>query len=444
MGRPEAGTSPLGRILRGFSWSLAGVAVSQGSALLAALLVARILGREEFGQFAAVQSSLVAVFNTGNLGLGITATRYAATWRGRQPDRLGRVLGLCSLASLASGLISVGLLWACAGWTARAVFGSAELAWAFRLAAPYALFMTMNSYQIGTLLGLEAFPRLWGQQAVQGALGLAGGAGLAAWLGLEGAALSLSLAAAGTWLYTSRALRRECRNERIRIQYRGCWQERSVLGRFLIPATVSAGLGNAGIWGGSALVARGPGGFGELALFSAANTLRNLVLLGPGLVNRAAGPVLTSMAATADGSYRRTLWRNVAANSLGALACAGLLAAAGPVALGLFGREYGGGGKLLAVLALAAAVEVYASSAYQALFSQGRFGRQVLTVAVWTACLLGLAAVWTPGWGAAGLAWAYLAAWTVSAGLYTGFAWSLTAAPEAAGSNPCRIPVSAS
>src|SRR5579871_1188153 len=47
-----------GRFARGSFWSLMGAAIAQSSNLAASVIVARLLGREDFGKFGMIQSTI--------------------------------------------------------------------------------------------------------------------------------------------------------------------------------------------------------------------------------------------------------------------------------------------------------------------------------------------------------------------------------------------------
>src|SRR5579872_1595503 len=69
------------RLLHGISWTLLGGVVAQGTVLLNSVILARVLGRQLYGQFAMIQSTTVALTCLAGMGLGITATKYVSGYR---------------------------------------------------------------------------------------------------------------------------------------------------------------------------------------------------------------------------------------------------------------------------------------------------------------------------------------------------------------------------
>src|ERR1035441_7680402 len=76
-----------GRFARGAVWSLIGAALAQGANLAASVITARLLGRVQFGMYGMVQSTVGMLGVFAGLGLGLTATKYVAEFRSRDPER---------------------------------------------------------------------------------------------------------------------------------------------------------------------------------------------------------------------------------------------------------------------------------------------------------------------------------------------------------------------
>jgi len=99
------GKSLRSRLARGVTWSTAGSVVSQGSSLVTAIVVARLIGMEAFGRFVLVQSTALMLQGVGGLGLGLATTRLVARLRSQDTQRTGRVIGFSLLFTLVSGSV---------------------------------------------------------------------------------------------------------------------------------------------------------------------------------------------------------------------------------------------------------------------------------------------------------------------------------------------------
>jgi len=390
---------------------------------LGSIIAARLLGKELFGVLAVVQSTALASANMASLGLGVLATRYVSAYRTTDPARAGRILAFCSLTSTFAGLpfaFAPFLLPGLLPQLALAAPGTAKLLW---LATIYVYFTTLNGFQLGALVGLEAFRKLAVINLRQAVISLVLTLLLTFALGVQGAVMSLAASAVVLWLAQHIALRQECRQQGIRIDYRRAFVERGILAGFVLPCTLSSVLANGAIWAGNLLVAHGPVGLKEMGIFQAAYAFRSLVLFVPGQVTRVASPMLANLwGAKEMAMYGRLFWSNLKISTLAAAATACGLLVAGPYVMRFFGREFSGGGLILATLAAAAVVEVVASSFYQVLLSHNRMWLQAMTSAVWSVTLVSVVCIAHDRAGALSLSAGYLAAWASSLILYRAIA----------------------
>src|SRR5207245_251830 len=81
------------RLARNSLWALTGSAFSQGSSMLAALVLGRMLGLAGFGQLALIQTTVLLLGNLGEAGLTLTTTKLTGRWRTSDPARAGRLMG---------------------------------------------------------------------------------------------------------------------------------------------------------------------------------------------------------------------------------------------------------------------------------------------------------------------------------------------------------------
>ena len=60
--------------------------------LPAGVLLARLLGRHDYGELGMIYSSIELFGIFGGFGLGLTATKYIGEFKRRDPQRAGRIL----------------------------------------------------------------------------------------------------------------------------------------------------------------------------------------------------------------------------------------------------------------------------------------------------------------------------------------------------------------
>ncbi len=407
------------RLISGVCWTTLFAVFSQGSTFLATVAFARVLGQEPFGKLGMLQSlaSSLAVF--AGLGLGLTATKSISELRGRDSQQAGRMLGSCLLVTTCTGLAySLGLL-VLAPWVAADLLGSADLELRVRIIAIAVFFLTMNGYQVGALLGLEAFSCLAWLNCVLGVVTVLLSLVLPRLAGLTGAVGAVVLTAVVSWVLHQGALRRACRREGISVRFDNLGRVLPALRTFTLPAALSGLMGGLAILGANAILVRQENGFVEIAAFTAATTLRTMVMFVPAIVSRVSAPVLCSLRARNDLSgYRRTLRVCLLFNSL-VTGIAGMLCYWGaPHLFGMFGRDFVGSPSLLLLLLLGALAETLAVAWYQTVLAHGKIWTHFAVTLPWSALLLGMTWWGAARYGALALAAAYLVGWSSAAVLY--------------------------
>ena len=411
------------RLVRGVGWNAAGCIVGQSASFAGSVVAARCLGKEVFGQFALVQTTVVAFSTLAGLGLSTTAMKFVSGYRTRNPQKTGIILGLSSLVALVAAALFSSALALCAPWLVVGSASTPALTAAMRLSALYMFFIAVNAYQMGALSGLEAFRGIARINVAYGLATLGLTWAFSRWFGLRGATLAQGLSAALLWLLYHYTLKAECRRRNITVTYRGVWSERSALYRFSIPTTTACMISSLAVWWSNAALARSSG-YAALAVFSAANNMRLMVLFMPLIIGRVTTPLLNNMLAAGDlWGYRKTFCGSVALNGSTAILAATVLALAGRYVLHLFGKEFAGSSALILLLLGAAVLEVIASSLFQAVFAGSSLWRQVVINGVWTVVLIATLQLTVSRYGVSALAFSYLVAWSSSVILYGAEAW---------------------
>lgn len=419
------------RLAGGVAWTVFGSVISQASVYACAVIAARLLGKATFGQLAIIQSTVVMFANVATLGLGITATKYVSELQTADPKRAGRILGLCAVVTVVTGVLLSAAVFVLAPWLARDTLHAPYLSDELRLSAVFVLFFGMNAYQLGALVGLEAFQKMAWVSLLQSLTAVVLTVGLILMMGLAGAALALSASAFLSWVYYQVLLNRECRKRGLTLTCAGAWSERQVLYGFALPATLSGMASGAANWGGSAVLVR-QAGFAELALFSAANNFRTIVTYLPRLVTRVASPILCNLRSEDDaGTYRRALWTNMGICTALAVVAAAVIGALCPILLGLFGSGFADGTSVARLLLAAGVIEVSCWGLFQVIFTHGRLWLEFANVGLRSALMLGIVFLLAGRHGAVGLSVACLASWAFAFPMYAVSARSLLRAGSA-------------
>lgn len=416
-GEKRAALLPAGsvraRLASGTFWALFGAVVSQALALLAAVIVARLLGRQGFGELGILISTVGTFGILAGLGLGTTATKYVAELRTSDPTRAGRIMGLSVWAAVVAGALASLALFLLAPALAEGVINAPHLVNELRLSAGVLFFSALNGAQLGVLSGFESFKALAYLNVMRGALQFLLTL-LGVWLfGLMGAVGALVAGNALACALYAVVVRREARRSAVKFAYRGTRSEWGILRTFALPAFMSTAMYTPVVWVGNAALANQPNGFAELGLFNAANQWRLAMMFLPTVLGQVAVPVLSNLHGEArGGSYRKVLLGNLLVTFVVSLVVALVLVLASPLIMSAYGRDFSQGTPVLVLMLLSTVLSSTAGVIGFGIMSQGRMWHGFWLNLLWAAAFLLFVYLFL-GSGAYGLALAYLLSYVV-------------------------------
>jgi O-antigen/teichoic acid export membrane protein len=408
------------RFVRGAAANFIAVAFNQGSTLVANILVARLLDKATYGEYAIVVNTLLTVGTMAQLSTGYTASKYLAEFRMADKARAGRILGACAKFSMISAAIGALAIVIFSKPIANDIFQAPHLALPLALGAGFLGASALNGYQSGALAGLEAFNRLALAGIVSGIgaiLLIAGGS----WLGgLNGALAGLTVAGVVRWFIHARLLHAELQRQQIIAIYCGSLTaERSVFLHFTLPAALAGYLTIPAIWLSNTILIRQPDGFNEMALFAASNAVRVVVLFAPLTANAVMVSIINNLFGEPSKSlFLSTYGFNLVITTGVTLGIAAMAALFAPYMLLAFGSEFATGLPITYLLLGAAVGEALSTALNHRIQARSQIWRMFFFVVLpremifMTSVLL-----LVPGFAGAGLGAAYFIAWTTCAGL---------------------------
>jgi O-antigen/teichoic acid export membrane protein len=403
------------RLARGAFWSAAGALVSRGLGLVASIFVARMLGKVGFGELGIIQST-VGLFGTfAGFGLGLTATKYVAELRLKDPVRAGRIIGLSSLVSWVSGGVMATVLFVVSPWLAMHTLAAPQLAGLLQISALLLLLSALNGAQTGALAGFEAFKRI---AHINLAVGIATFPLVVVgvwWRGVEGAVWGLVGSQAVNCLLNYRGLRAEASRAGVPLSYGTCHQERAVLWRFSLPALTSGALVGPVYWLCSAMLVNRPDGYAQMGLFNAANQWFGALLFLPHILGQAALPLLSERLGDNDVTRSaKVLSFYIKLNTAVVLPLVAVGCLVSPLIMASYGSGFREGWPVLVAVLVTAGFVAVQTPVGQIIAASGRMWLGSVMNLGWAVCFVAL--TWLLlSWGAVGLASARLAAYVVHA-----------------------------
>lgn len=421
--------SPLGyRLAKGVFWSLIGAVISRGLTLVASIIVARIIGKEGFGELGIIQNTVGMFGVFAGFGMGVTATKHIAEFRETAPQRAGHIIALSSLVSIAAGGAMAAALFIFSPWLAASTLAAPHLSWLLRISVLLLFLSAINGSQTGALAGFESFKAIARINILVGLLSfpvmvicvLAGHVAGAVW----GLTITMGLNCAFNH-FTLRALARE---KNIPLGSEGCFAEWPILWQFSFPAILGGAMVIPVNWACNAMLVNQPNGYAEMGMFNAANQWFNALLFLPAILGQALLPVLSERLSVNDTARSaRMMILSMKINGLAAGSLALALAGLSPFIMGLYGTDFRAAWPVLVVSLITAVLLSVQAPVGNMIIASGRMWLGFWTNLGWGIAFIGF----TYGllkWGGFGLSAARCLAYGVHA-IWTFFIASAVVRP---------------
>jgi O-antigen/teichoic acid export membrane protein len=403
------------RLARGAFWTSAGSVAARALNMPASIILARLMGPTQYGQLGIINSSIELFFVFASFGLGLTAIKYVAQFRVKDPARAGRILALSNLtAALTGGCFSL-VLFFLAPWMASTVLVAPQLAGLLRIGALMLFFAALNGAQGGALYGFEAFRISAQLQVLVGLLNtlfMIGGYYLGK---LEGILYGMLLARIIDWLLRHLALRREARRAGVPIVYGECIQELAVLWRFSVPAVMSGALVSPVHWLCSAMLVNQPKGYEEMGVYNAASQWYGALVFLPVVLGSSLLPLLSDRLGHGDAeASRKVLSFMLRLNSMIVVPCILGISILSPYIMRAYGHGFSHAWPTLIVVVITAGIYVVLAPVGDVIAASGRMWLGCAMNAGWG--LVFICGSWLfVGRGSFGLAFARLLAYAIHA-----------------------------
>lgn len=400
------------RLAVGAVWSVVATCFTRASALVVSIIVARALGKDHFGEFGVVQSTVGMFGLFAGAGMGMTATKHIAELRSSEPSRAGRIMGIALLVGGTMSALAAGVLTFVAPWLARVTLASTEVGPLLQLGCAFLIFGVMNGLLAGALYGFEGFRPVAIVDAIAGVAGCGMVSAGVLFMALPGAILGLTAAAAlqfgGYWFF----LRRELARSGIRVTCKGCLSELPTIYSFSLPALLASAMTAPLMWACSAVVVNQPDGYAQMGLFNAANQWRSAILLLPLTLSAPFLPVLASLFGADRRKYLKVVMLGIVVNCSLAFMVGTAVILLSRTILAAYGKDFVAGRPVLICLVASAVLAATVWSVGQAIASSGRMWWGFALNLVWGAVLLS-SLWWLRRRGAYGYAVANLIAYAV-------------------------------
>ncbi|WP_375604952.1 oligosaccharide flippase family protein [Flavobacterium davisii] len=325
-------------ITHGF-WIVSGNIVSKFFLLIATILMAKFLNKEEYGQFGIIKSTILMFALFAGMELGITATKYISQYKTLNPKKIEKIIGLSNFFALLISIIITLLVFLFAEEIAKQI-NAPHLSLEIKISSFVLFFSSLNGIQNGILAGVEKFRDLSVNTTVAGVL-----SSLAMVVASKYNNLNWVVIAFGSNFFILFILNFFSLKKyfypfyKVSVFDKSNFEEITILWKFSLPAILAGLMVGPVTWFCNYLLVNQVNGYQQMANFDIANQWRNTILFIPGALCQIALPLLSSTLDNKE-EYKSIYIKNIKINFYITLVLVIFLVAISPIIINMYGEKY--------------------------------------------------------------------------------------------------------
>ncbi|MDC8105111.1 oligosaccharide flippase family protein [Chryseobacterium sp. PTM-20240506] len=327
------------RIFNNSFWILIGNIVSKLSLLVSTIIMARIMNKEEYGQFGIIKSTILMFAMFAGLELGITATKYISQYKNLDKQKIERIVGLSNFFAISISLIIALLIYFNSTIIASQI-AAPQLTREIKMSSFILFFSSINGIQSGILNGLEKFRESAINTTVAGLLSSILLIISTFYFSLYEIIIAFGSNFVFLFILNYYSLKKLFyKDYKIRIFHKDNFKEIKIIWNFSLPAILAGIMVGPVIWICNNILVNQVNGFKEMAIFDIANQWRNTVLFIPVALSQIALPMLTS-SLDDKRNYKLIFKKNIKLNLYISLFIVIILVIISPVIVWFYGDKY--------------------------------------------------------------------------------------------------------
>ncbi|WP_139422903.1 oligosaccharide flippase family protein [Chryseobacterium mulctrae] len=395
-------------------WILLGNTISKFTLLVATILMARYLGKSEYGQFGIIKSTILMFAMFAGLELGITATKYISEYRLKDKIKVEKIVGLSNLFAILIS-ITISLLVYLFSKNIAVQINAPNLYKEIQISSFVLFFSSLNGIQNGILAGIEKFKQLSINNAIAGFLSSIFLVIAAKYFGLYVVVIAFGTNFLLLFILNFITLRKCFYSSfNIAIFNKDNFSELEVLWKFSLPAILAGLLVGPVTWYCNYLLVNQQGGYEQMANFDIANQWRNTILFIPSALSQIALPMLSS---NLDDKlkYSNIFYKSLKINIYLATILGLIFIIASPIILFAYGNKYEDALFPLIIMFVTTSLIAINNVIGQAIASQNKMWFGFKVNLLWALALVSLSYLFIVvfKYGAIGISMAYLISYII-------------------------------
>ena len=160
------------KLIRDSFWSLFGNVINKGFAIVAGIIIARVLGKDIFGEYSIIKSTLTSAALFSNFGLVYTSTKFISEGKRKNEKDLKLIISYSNKIVFLLSSVAAILLLLFAEYVSVVVFNTASLKSPLQIFSLLIVANSLTALQIGVLSGLGKFKEMSRINTISGLLTL--------------------------------------------------------------------------------------------------------------------------------------------------------------------------------------------------------------------------------------------------------------------------------
>lgn len=385
---------------------MSGSAGAQIISLSISIAVARILGREDLGKFAIIQSTIAMYTVFGGAGLGLASTKFVAQYNRTDTERTGRIMGMALITGLIFSILVSGAIYSFTPYIAANYLKTPFLVDELKIVSLLVSFIVIDGIQVGILAGLEKFKSIASTNLIRSVVQLLATIPLVLFFNIKGAILAIVLTTLSTCLINYHFVSKACKERKIKANYNVKNQaEWLSFINFCVPSFIGSFLGVPVMWLANTFLISKDEGFVQMGFYAIATQFRTAIMFFPRKVIEVALPLMSSVLDNEEETSRvnRIYEITQSISALVILPVITLLLFSSSFILSVYGEEFLEARDTLSIMLFATSISVLGSGAGALIQAKGRMWFGLFTNILWSLIFLFSSYIFTIGMKAAGI-----------------------------------------
>jgi O-antigen/teichoic acid export membrane protein len=403
------------RIFSGSFWNAVLNLWGKGISFIGTVIIIRILGREAYGEFGMLNTTVNMFGMFATFSISQTATKFIAEYRNSDKEKAGRIIGLSFVFSAFIGLLLFVSVFLFADILAEKSLNAPHLASSIHLMAVGLFFGSINGAQNGIIAGFESFKSNTIINIFLTSFLTILKVVLAYWYGFKGAVIGMTIEPVLSYLTTFFLTRSIIKSNEIKIRITGSLKEYPLFLSYSLPSLLVGLMVFPTNWFVMSLLAKSAGGYHDLGAFNTANQWFNVLIFIPYILVSTFLPVFSNLLSENKFSAVDRIIKNAVLIILILFIPMSLIFFfyGDVLAITIYGSDFKGTGMLLAVAVFTMIPQGISIVLGNLVGALSKMWFSFWVNAIWCVILIGSTYYFLP-YGAAGLLYAKLVAFTIN------------------------------